>query len=56
MSEIIYVLTVVYFFYVVEEVEGDNIATFINNVFKIDISRMRSFYINTRNHVLKLRS
>lgn len=54
MSEIIYVLTVIYFVYVIEEVEGDRIVACVNDVLNIDLSRVRQVYINLRVSLFRL--
>lgn len=48
MSETIYLLTVLYFIFVVEEAEGDQVAAFLKSVFKIDVNGVRSVYANLR--------
>jgi hypothetical protein len=48
MSETIYVLTVIYFAFVVEEAEGDSIVAFIKDVLHIDLSKSHNVYIGLR--------
>jgi hypothetical protein len=54
MSEIIYVLTVIYFVYVIEEVEGDRIVAFIKDVLRVDLTQLHKAYTNLRGSVFSL--
>ena len=51
MSKIIYILTVLFFAYVVDEVEGDRIVAFIKDVFKKDLSQWHKKYRNLRDKI-----
>lgn len=53
MSEFIYVLTVIYFIFVVNEVEGDNITAFCRRVFAIDLSPIQKAYASLRERFLE---
>lgn len=48
MSEIIYILTVIYFAYVLEEVEGDRLVILIKRVFHLDLSELHKAYTSFR--------
>ncbi len=48
MSEIIYVLTVIYFAYVLEEVEGERIVAFFKDVLNLDLSAFHKVYVDFR--------
>ena len=48
MSELIYVLTVIYFVFVIESVEGDQIVAFMKRFLHIDLSQFRSAYTSLR--------
>ena len=52
MSEIIYILTVIYFGFVVNEVEGERIKAFIQDVLHVDLSRLHSAYTNLRDRLI----
>jgi hypothetical protein len=52
MSETIYVLTVLYFVFVVEKVEGNCIVAFINDVFGLDLSKWHNIYVGYRDSML----
>lgn len=43
MSKIVYVLTVIYFAYVMEKAEGERIAALIKQHLHIDVTQWRSF-------------
>jgi hypothetical protein len=51
MSETIYVLTVIYFAYVIEETEGECIVAFIKDVLHVDLSKLHNVYIGLRNKI-----
>ena len=48
MAEGFYIFTVVYFIYVVEVVAGEEIADFLNRIFKTDLNRLYQKYKNLR--------
>lgn len=52
MSEIIYVSTVIYFAYVVDDVEGDRIVAFFKDVLKINFSKIHIIYRKLRDSLL----
>lgn len=52
MSETVYLLTVLYFFFVVEKVEGKCIVAFINNAFDLDLTHWHNTYIKYRDSFL----
>ena len=51
MSETIYVLTVIYFAYAIEEAEGECIVAFIKDVLHVDLSKLHNVYIGLRNKI-----
>ncbi len=54
MSEFIYVLTVIYFIFVVKEAEGENIAAFCLRVLPGIWSPLQKSYVNLRNRFFNL--
>lgn len=52
MSETIYVLTVIYCIYVIDEVEGERILAFIKDVLRIELSQLHNTYRNLRDSIL----
>ncbi len=43
MHEIIYILTILFAFYVIDAAIGEQITLFINNVFGLDLSAKRTY-------------
>jgi len=56
MSEAIYILTVIFFIYVVEVVLGEEIVALIRNVFRIDLHRPHLKYRGFRGSIANLRA
>ncbi len=54
MSEFIYVLTVVYFIFVIKEAEGENIAAFCLRVLPSVWSPLQRSYANLRDRFFNL--
>ncbi len=52
MSETIYVLTVIYCIYVIDEVEGERILALIKDVLRIELSHLHKTYRNLRDSIL----
>ena len=52
MSETIYVLTILYCAYVLDEVEGDRFVAFSKDVLHIDLSQVHKTYRNLRDSLL----
>ena len=52
MSETIYVLTVIYCIYVIDEVEGERILAFIKDVLRIELSQLHKTYRNLRDSII----
>lgn len=53
MSEMIYVLTIIYVGFVVNEIEGDRIAAFMTDVLHIDLSHWQKTYTNLRSRLFQ---
>ena len=51
MSEIIYVLTVIYCVYVIDEIQGEKIVACIKDVLNIELSLLHKMYRNLRNSI-----
>lgn len=52
MSETIYVLTILYCVYVVDEAEGEKIVAFGKDVLHIDVTKAHKTYRNCRDSLL----
>ena len=52
MSEIIYVLTVIYCVYVIDEVQGEKIVVCIKDVLHIELSFLHKTYRSLRDSIL----
>jgi hypothetical protein len=53
MSEVIYVLTVIFVVYVIYAAEGDAIVAFIHKAFHIDLSHSHAYCTNALNRIKK---
>lgn len=51
LSEVIYVLTVIFVIYVIYAAEGDAIVAFIHKVFRIDLSHPHECCMNMINRI-----
>jgi hypothetical protein len=54
MSEVIYVLTIIYAVYVIYVAEGDNIVAFIKDVFGLDLSHPHNSCSQALNRIRNL--
>lgn len=54
MSKIIYIFTLLYTAYVIDEVEGDNIVGYLKETIQIDLSKLHRQYRSIRDNALKV--
>ena len=56
MSEAVYILTVIFFIYVIEVALGEEIVAFVRNVFHIDLHRPHLRYKDFRDGMIRFRA